>query len=507
MGLLKSLSQWLVATLEPWGALGLMLIAIGDSSFLSLPEVNDIALMTLSINHPYRMWELAAATVLGSVIGCTLLYTVGRKGGEAMLHRRFASEKVARVRGWYKKYGMLAVIVPSLLPPPLPFKIFVLSAGAFELPWLRFILAVAIGRSIRYFSEGILAVWYGKQAMQIVADNFPIVGMILAGLIVAATVAYVVIRRRKAAAGLVLLPLLITFLGSGCVRTAVVPPEARMLKSYPFNREQAIQRLETISRSIQSLKTSIELTASTASLKQEFTRQTAPTLNGVLFIQDPNRILIKASHTGFSIFELVSDGTQFQFYSPQKAEIYVDGREDGPPYKRFSHLGDLTNQFINLRPRQIEQALVVDVLSLLSNPKISVAANENPVTQDRRKYFCVDFYENSESRAARLLQRYWFDLSTEKIDLVRRQTWNGKDELEVDAKYAEFESLQSGIRYPGKIEIEFAATDTLIQIALDPKDAVFNSALPANTFDFNPHPEAKIYRFEPAGSSSVTQQR
>ena len=80
MGLLKSLSQWLVATLEPWGALGLMLIAIGDSSFLSLPEVNDIALMTLSINHPYRMWEMAVATVIGSVIGCTLLYAVGRKG-------------------------------------------------------------------------------------------------------------------------------------------------------------------------------------------------------------------------------------------------------------------------------------------------------------------------------------------------------------------------------------------------------------------------------------------
>src|SRR4029453_4122069 len=110
MSFLRSISQWLVQTLEPYGAPGLMLIAIGDSSFLSLPEVNDAALMALSINNPLRMWEMAAITGIGSVIGCLLLYSVGRKGGEAMLTKRFAADKVLRVRGWYQKYGMLAVI-------------------------------------------------------------------------------------------------------------------------------------------------------------------------------------------------------------------------------------------------------------------------------------------------------------------------------------------------------------------------------------------------------------
>ena len=197
MSFLSSYSQWLMTTLEPWGAPGLMFIAICDSSFLSLPEVNDAALMALSINNPLRMWEMAAMTVIGSVIGCLLLYTVGRKGGEAMLKKRFAADKILKVRGWYQKYGMLAVIVPSLLPPPLPFKIFVLSAGAFQVPWLRFVMAVAIGRSIRYFSEGLLAVWYGKQALQIVADNFPIVGLVLAALIVAGAFVYIYMRRRR----------------------------------------------------------------------------------------------------------------------------------------------------------------------------------------------------------------------------------------------------------------------------------------------------------------------
>ena len=507
MGFLKSLSQWLVATLEPYGALGLMLIAVGDSSFLSLPEVNDAALMALSINHPYRMWEYAAATVIGSVIGCTLLYTVGRKGGEAMLHKRFASEKVARVRGWYQKYGMLAVIVPSLLPPPLPFKIFVLSAGAFELPWGRFMLAVAIGRSIRYFSEGILAVWYGKQAIEIVANNFPIVGIILASIIVIATIVYVVLRRRSAAAGLVLLPLMITLLGSGCIKTKVIPPEQRMLKAYPFTKEQAIQRLEMMSRSIQSLKTSVEFTASTASLTQEYTKKTSPSLGGALLIERPNRIMLKAGWAPVSVFEMVSDGTRYQFFSIVTEELYVDGREDGPPYKRFSHLGDLTNQFINLRPRQLEQALILDVLPLLNDPSTQTATYENPVTQDRRKYYCVDFYEGS-GKKSQLVQRIWFDLSTEQIDVVRRQTWNGNGEVETDTKYSAYESLPSGIRFPAKIDIDFPKTDTVINFALNPKDAVFNGPLPAGAFDLNPHPEAKkTYKFEPVDAVSVTQQR
>src|SRR6185503_13036883 len=197
MSFLTSISHWLVETLEPYGAPGLMLIAIGDSSFLSLPEVNDAALMAMSIHNPASMWGLALFTVLGSIIGCTLLYAVGRKGGEALLNRRVAAEKVARVRSWYDKYGMLAVIVPSLLPPPLPFKIFVLCAGAFRISWTRFILSVAIGRSLRYFTEGLLAVRYGEQATRMVRDNSARVGVILAVAIVIGALVFVYLKRYR----------------------------------------------------------------------------------------------------------------------------------------------------------------------------------------------------------------------------------------------------------------------------------------------------------------------
>src|SRR5262249_22244159 len=153
-------------------------------------------LMTFSISNPDSMLKLAALTTLGSVIGCLLLYTVGRKGGEALLKGRFAEHRLKRVRSWYKKYGVLAVMIPSLLPPPTPFKIFVLSAGAFGTPWPKFIAAVLIGRGIRYFSEGFLAVTYGAAAQEFAQRNFGIIGLFLSALIMAGAVVWMVTRRR-----------------------------------------------------------------------------------------------------------------------------------------------------------------------------------------------------------------------------------------------------------------------------------------------------------------------
>src|SRR5262245_42864083 len=129
MHLLEAISAWLKTTLLPYGPFGLMVLAICDSSFLSLPEVNDILLMTFSIDDPSSMPKLALMTTLGSIIGCALLFSVGRAGGEAALGGKLSVERLLRVRQWYRKYGLLAVIVPSLLPPPTPFKVFVLAAG------------------------------------------------------------------------------------------------------------------------------------------------------------------------------------------------------------------------------------------------------------------------------------------------------------------------------------------------------------------------------------------
>lgn len=173
-----------------------MVLAMCDSSFLSLPEVNDILLMTFAINEPDGMVKFAFLTTAGSVIGCALLYAVGRKGGEAFLRRSVAHERLTRVQRWYQRHGVLAVIIPSLLPPPTPFKIFVLSAGTFGISWPKFLTAVLIGRGIRYFSEGILAIMYGPAAIRFVQDNYGMMGIGLALLIVAGAIIFFLTRRR-----------------------------------------------------------------------------------------------------------------------------------------------------------------------------------------------------------------------------------------------------------------------------------------------------------------------
>ncbi len=196
MEIFATISGWLEETLLPYGGIGLMLLAVCDSSFLSLPELNDILVMTFSLRQPELMVLFAGLTTLGSLIGCSMLYSVGRRGGEALLRKRVSGRQLERVRGWYERYGILAVIVPSLLPPPMPFKVFVLSAGMFGISWPRFLFAVLVGRSIRYFSEGILAVIYGAAAIAFVEQHFGKIGIGISLVIVLSTVLYVLSRRR-----------------------------------------------------------------------------------------------------------------------------------------------------------------------------------------------------------------------------------------------------------------------------------------------------------------------
>lgn len=193
---LSTLSVWVKDTLLPYGGPGLMVMAILDSSFLSMSGINDVLLITFSVAQPSRMIELAGLTALGSVIGCSVLYAVGRKGGEAFLKKRFADERMAKIQSWYRKYGVLAVIVPSVLPPPTPLKLFVLSAGAFGISWPKFLSGIAIGRSIRYFALGFLAVTYGPAAIDFAKNNMTTIGIATAGLILAGTLVYMLLRRR-----------------------------------------------------------------------------------------------------------------------------------------------------------------------------------------------------------------------------------------------------------------------------------------------------------------------
>jgi len=182
------------------GGPGLFAVAALDSSFVSLPQINDLLVVLMVTEHKAWMPYYAARARLGSVAGGSIIYVLANKGGEALLRRRVSSGRVDRALALYRRYGLLALMVPALLPPPAPFKLFVLGAGVAGVRPLKFVLGVAIARGVRYLALGTLAIYYGDAALELMRTHGPAVGLSLAGLIVAGAVAWLLWRRRGARA-------------------------------------------------------------------------------------------------------------------------------------------------------------------------------------------------------------------------------------------------------------------------------------------------------------------
>lgn len=179
------------------GAPGLFLVALLDSSLLSLPQVPDLLLIWMVTKHP-SLWLLyAAMATLGSVVGCVGMYLLARKGGERVLRKMVSAERMARGRATFQKWGLLAVLVPSLLPPPAPFKVFVLLAGVVQIPLWQFIAAISLGRGVRFVAEALLARWYGQQAITFLDENLRPVSLGLAAVLVVGALLWVLIRQRR----------------------------------------------------------------------------------------------------------------------------------------------------------------------------------------------------------------------------------------------------------------------------------------------------------------------
>jgi membrane protein YqaA with SNARE-associated domain len=192
-GILAAIRDWASGV----GGIGLFVVAALDSSFLSFPQVNDLLIIYLSTKSPRLMPYYAGMTTVGSIVGCFVLYAFARRGGEVFLRKRFSTARVERGLALYQRHGLLAVVVPSLLPPPTPFKLFVLLAGAAKVsPW-KFGVAIAIGRGIRYFGQGYLAVLYGEAAVDLVRENGTAVGIGLAVAALAIGAVYYFVRKRR----------------------------------------------------------------------------------------------------------------------------------------------------------------------------------------------------------------------------------------------------------------------------------------------------------------------
>lgn len=172
---LRPIGRWLeryvLALPIYYAAPAMILIGALDSSLLSLPEINDYLVVGRCFKQPSAVFYFPFFAALGSVLGCLLLYTIMRRGGQVLLRRRFKRENIEKVERAYAKYGFLAIAIPALLPPPMPFKIFVATAGALEYPRWKFLVTVMLARAFRYYVEGILAVFYGRRVLAFMLDN------------------------------------------------------------------------------------------------------------------------------------------------------------------------------------------------------------------------------------------------------------------------------------------------------------------------------------------------
>jgi len=198
---LNTIARWLqghVLALPIYlAAPAMIIIGALDSSLLSLPEINDYLVVGRCFRQPHAVFYFPLFAATGSVLGCLLLYTIMRRGGQAVLRKRFSVESIQKVERAYARFGFLAIAVPAILAPPLPFKIFVATAGTLEYPRWKFVLTVMLARSLRYYVEGILAVFYGRRVLLFFRDNGVVIISIVATIGLIGFLIYMFFNRNK----------------------------------------------------------------------------------------------------------------------------------------------------------------------------------------------------------------------------------------------------------------------------------------------------------------------
>lgn len=161
---------WLTHVVGAIGGGGLFVVAFLDSSVLSFPFVTDLLFVEFVMQHHRRMLYYALMAAAGSLAGCIWLYLLAKKGGAAY-RKRHGNKAPGRIQGLVHRHALLSVFLPSILPPPMPFKAFVIAEGVAQVPIRTFLLGVLIGRALRYGVEGVFAVKYGAAVEEVMFHN------------------------------------------------------------------------------------------------------------------------------------------------------------------------------------------------------------------------------------------------------------------------------------------------------------------------------------------------
>jgi membrane protein YqaA with SNARE-associated domain len=192
--LLRHLTDALIA----WGPAGILLLSILDSSGVPVAGVFDALLILIAVEQPSAAWLCAGMAVAGSTVGNVILFWMARKGGQGFMNRAAPEGRAAKFRHWFRRYGMVTVLVPALVPIPMPLKLFVISAGVTGTALGEFVAVVLIARVLRYFGEAWLGITLGRESTRFLTTH---AWDFVAGAVALFLVLYGFIRWRDATRG------------------------------------------------------------------------------------------------------------------------------------------------------------------------------------------------------------------------------------------------------------------------------------------------------------------
>ena len=188
-------THFIWSLLQPLGSWGVFAIAAIDGSLLGMPLDPVVAGYVYQSPHKFLLYVIMASA--GSALGSVVLYLIGHKGGEVLLQKRMSPQKFESMRRSFDRHEFWALMFPAMLPPPFPFKLFVLAAAAFEMNFAHFELAIFAGRFVRFLILSLLTIKFGPQVVGIMSH---LVHQHLAALLIAVAVAiagYLLLRRRR----------------------------------------------------------------------------------------------------------------------------------------------------------------------------------------------------------------------------------------------------------------------------------------------------------------------
>jgi len=163
--ILARYSAWIWLLLQHLGIWGVFAIAFADSALLGMPV--DLMVATYVYKDRRLLLFYVVMASLGSMLGSIPLYLIGYLGGEKVLRKRISEERFQRIHRSFEQHEFWAVMFPGMLPPPMPFKIFVLGAAVFEMPFRDFVAAIFAGRFVRFMTLALLTLWFGPQIVEL----------------------------------------------------------------------------------------------------------------------------------------------------------------------------------------------------------------------------------------------------------------------------------------------------------------------------------------------------